>query len=150
MSQTQNPCTQQTQTTTQQRREIIEAYGNYKLYREYNPEESGFRLVKEYRLPRGDMCEVYRHIIEIYDNDVLRVAELHAVDRGGENLYGGNGYSPLGTKLEPCSLKKVRDFMLRVKSVQQFDELMHWLLTAKYVTQPCAVMAIESTKEPSF
>jgi len=129
----------QTQNQTQ-REEIIEVSGNYKLYREYR--DGTLRLVKKYASPQTSA----ETMIEVDDQNILRIRTHWFLSDGS----GVNGFPALEIKLEPRSAEKVRNYMLRVRSLLHYCELEHWLLSAKYVTQPCAVMAIESTKEPSF
>jgi len=140
MCQTQNPCaqqTQQTQTTTQQRREIIEEGAGYKVYRECDHLGTPIRLVKEYYYEEYDEKLNAYFIIEIVYDDILAVK----VTRVGKKGVGG--VVLLYIKLDMEALRRVQNLMLRVKNVQQFDELMHWLITAKY-TPKCTAMNIET------
>ena len=129
---------------TQIQREVIEAslVGNYRLYREREEDARRFRLVKEYDLPNDNKLI---HVIEIVHDNELQVKIIHV-------STGWNQCIPVAMKLDSVSLQKVRECMMRVKSLQQFDELEHWLLTAKYITQQVCTTTttIEGTKEPCF
>jgi hypothetical protein len=131
----QNPCAQQTQ-TTQQRKEMIEEGAGYKVYREYVG-TTPIKLVKEYYYEEYDEKLNAYFIIEIVYDDILAVK----VTRVGKKGVGG--VVLLYIKLDMEALRRVQDLMLRVKSMQQFDELMHWLITAKY-TPKCTAMGIEN------
>ena len=129
MSQTQNPCNQQPQT----RREIIEEGVGYKVYRECDHLGTPIRLVKEYYYKEYEDDLKAEFKIEIaYNNLVIEVTK---------NIIGKaiSGAVLRDIRLDVEALRRVQDLMLRVKNRQQFDELLHWLITAKY-TPKCTAM----------
>ena len=133
MSQTQNPCNQQTQT----RREIIEEGEGYKVYRECDHLGTPIRLVKEYYYKEYEDNLKAEFKIEIaYNNLVIEVTRIII-----GKAVGGAVLRDMTLDVE--ALRRVQDLMLRVKNRQQFDELLHWLITAKY-TPKCTAMNIEN------
>jgi hypothetical protein len=127
MSQTQNPCNQ-----PQTRREIIEEGVGYKVYREYD-QGTPIRLVKEYYYKEYEDDLKAEFKIEIAYNNVL--VEVTRIIIG--KAVGGAVLRDI--RLDVEALRRVQDLMLRVKNRQQFDELLHWLITAKY-TPKCTAM----------
>jgi hypothetical protein len=134
MSQTQNPCNQQPQT----RREIIEEGVGYKVYRECDHLGTPIRLVKEYYYKEYEDNLKAEFKIEIAYNNVLVIEVTKTII--GKSV-GGAVLRDI--RLDVEALKRVQDLMLRVKNRQQFDELLHWLITAKY-TPKCTAMNIEN------
>jgi len=133
MSQTQNPCNQ-----PQTRREIIEEGVGYKVYREYDHLGTPIRLVKEYYYKEYEDDLKAEFKIEIaYNNLVIEVTRIII-----GKAVGGAVLRDI--RLDVEALRRVQDLMLRVKNRQQFDELLHWLITAKYTTPKCTGMNIEN------
>ena len=129
MSQTQNTCNQ-----PQTRREIIEEGVGYKVYREYD-QGTPIRLVKEYYYKEYEDDLKAEFKIEIAYNNVL-VIEVTRIIIG--KAVGGAVLRDI--RLDDVeALRRVQNLMLRVKNRQQFDELLHWLITAKY-TPKCTAM----------
>jgi hypothetical protein len=124
--------------------EIIEAESGYKLYREQHG--VWLRLIKKYITPNQITVA---NIIEISNDDILRI-------RINKSLEGGwNEFTLLDIRLDSQSAEKVRNYMTHVRSLHQFNELEHFLLTARYKNvERCVVVSalasIESAKEPNF
>ncbi len=122
--------------------ETIESGAGRKLYRERRCD--GCVRVVHMRIDPHDQANYSMRVIEIDSNDVLRIYEKWSYpwDWGTRVLAE--------VRLEPANAEKVRNYLARIRSRRDFDEVACWLLTARYLTTRGGAIIYSGFGEPKM
>ncbi len=121
--------------------EVIEFGVGRKLYRERDRDV--LRIV-HLRIDPHDQANCSMRAVEIDGGDVLRIYDKWSYpwDWGTRVL--------VEVRLEPANAEKVRNYLARIRTRRDFDEVACWLLTARYLTTRSGAIIYNGFGEPKM
>ncbi len=121
--------------------EVIEFGVGRKLYRERD--RDALRIV-HLRIDPHDQANYSMRAIEVRNDNVLRIYKKWSYPWSwGERVI-------LEARLTPQDAEKVHNYISRVKSYRDFDDVACWLLTARYVTTQDGATIDNKFREPKI